>query len=155
MWKYIYDDILQLFTNTWAYFLSKYSAQGRLVRDEIQNTGYQQSGILLVIICLLSCLLYYFYFNKRFGRYYSKQVWFLWMFSTALSVAVATYLSVNSLLKPFVIPATPLVAGLSIINFFYGLILFFILSLIFQLISIVIRRIFAIDLSPMASRTPF
>jgi hypothetical protein len=48
-----------------------------------------------------------------------------------------------------------LIAWLSVINFLYGLVLFFIISLVCQLIAIMVRRLFSYDLSPMASRTPF
>lgn len=79
MWKYLYDALLQLLTSSWASFLTKFAKQGRLVRDVFFNDVYQYSGIILFAVCFISCLLYYFYFNKKFGKYYTKRSWFKWM----------------------------------------------------------------------------
>lgn len=155
MWKYLYDALLQLVTNPWAYFLTKFGKQGRLVRDIFFNDVYQYSGIILFSVCTLSCLLYYFYFNKRFGRYYKKRSWVKWMVVTSIIVALLTFIVGRSFVSSFLFSATSLVVWLSVINFFYTLFLFFFISIICQLFAILIRRIFSYDLSPMASRTPF
>ena len=155
MWKYLYDALLQMLTSPWASFLTKFSKQGRLVRDVFFNDVYQYSGIILFSVCLISCLLYYFYFNKKFGKYYTKRSWFKWMFLTSLLVGVLTFIAGWSCVSSFLCPTTPLIAWLSVINFLYGLVLFFIISLVCQLIAIMVRRLFSYDLSPMASRTPF
>ncbi len=155
MWKYLYDALLQLLTSPWASFLTKFAKQGRLVRDVFFNDVYQYSGIILFLVCLVSCLLYYFYFNKRFGVYYKKRTWFIWMFATSFLIGILTFLVGYSSLNSFLCPTTPLIAWLSVINFSYGLILFFIISLVCQLVSILVRRFFALDLSPMGNRTPF
>lgn len=155
MWKYLYDAILQLLTSPWASFLTKYPAQGRLVRDAFFTNVYQWSGIILFLVTVISCLLYYFYFNKRFGNYYSKRTWFKFMFVTSFIIAILSFFVGRSFVSTFICPTTPLVAWVSVINFFYGLVLFFIISLICQLVAILVRRLFALDLSPMGSRTPF
>jgi hypothetical protein len=155
MWKYFYDAFLQFLTTSWASYLTKNAAQGRLVRDVFFNNIYQWSGIILFLGCLLSCLLYYFYFNKRFGSYYTKRSWFKFMFITSLLIGIVTFLVGRSFVSSFICPTAPLVAWISVINFFYAIFLFFILSVICQLVAVSIRRLFAFDLSPMGSRTPF
>ena len=155
MWKFLYDALLQLLTSPWASYLTKFAKQGRLVRDVFFNDVYQYSGIILFSVCLISCLLYYFYFNKRFGGYYKKRTWVKWMISTAVIIGLLTFFVGRSSLISFLCPTTPIVAWLSFINFGYGIILFFILSLLCQLIAVLVRRLFSYDLSPMASRTPF
>ena len=155
MWKYLYDAFLQKLTSPWASFLTKFAKQGRLVRDVFFNDVYQYSGIILSAVCIISCLLYYFYFNKKFGKYYTKRSWFKWMFVTSLVIGVLTFFVGRSCVSSFLCPTTPLIAWLSVINFLYGLVLFFIISLVCQLIAIMVRRLFSYDLSPMASRTPF
>lgn len=155
MWKSLYDSLLQWLTSPWAEYLNKNASQGRLVRDILFNDIYQYSGIILLSICLISCLLYYFYFNKRFGKYYKRRTWAIWMVITSIIVSLFTFIIGYSSLSSFLSPTTHLIAWLSVINFFYSLILFFILSIICQLVSILVRRLFSFDISPMASRTPF
>lgn len=155
MWKSLYDTLLQLLTSPWAAYMNKYDKQGRLVRDIFFNDVYQYSGIILLSICSISCLLYYFYFNKRFGSYYKKRTWVKWMFTTALLVAILTFFVGRSSLSSFLSPTTPLIAWLSLINFIYSIFLFFFISIFCQLAAVLSRRLFSYDISPMASRTPF
>lgn len=155
MWKNLYNWLLEMVTNPWAYFVTKHSAQGRLVKDIFFASIYQYAGFILLTVSVVSCMLYYFYFNRRFGRYYTRRWWVLWMFSTSFLIGFSTFLVANSMLSAFLIPTMPLVLWLSLINAFYGIILFFFVSLICQGIAILGRRIFSFDLSPMASRTPF
>lgn len=155
MWKSLYDTLFQWLTSPWAEYMNKYAKQGRLVRDMFFNDIYQYSGIILFLICIISCLLYYFYFNKRFGSYYKRRTWGIWMVITSILVGLLTFIAGYSSLTSFLSPTTPLIAWLSVINLFYSLILFFILSIICQLVTILVRRLFSYDISPMASRTPF
>jgi hypothetical protein len=155
MWKSLYDTLLQWFTSPWAEYLNTNANQGRLVRAMFFNDIYQYSGIILFLICFISCLLYYFYFNKLFGKYYKRRTWLIWMIFTSLLVGLLTFIIGYPALTSFISPTTHLIAWLSVINFIYSLILFFITSIIFQLTAILVRRIFSYDLSPMASRTPF
>ena len=155
MWKYLYDALLQFLTSSWASFLTKFANQGRLVRDTFFNEIYYYSGIILLFGCLGSCLLYYFYFNKKFGRYYFKKTWLKWMITTSFFIGLITFFVGKSFVSSFLFPINPLLIWMSVINFTYGLLLFFIFSLICQVIAIVVRRITPYDLSPMGSRTPF
>jgi len=155
MWKYLYDALMQFFTSPWASFLTKYAAQGRLIRDAFFNSVYQCSGIILFLVCLISCLLYYFYFNKKFGNYYTKGTWFKFMFWTSFIVGVLTYIVGLQFVHLFLPPTWALLFCISVINFVYCLFLFFIFSIVCQLVSIGVRRLTSYDLSPMGSRTPF
>lgn len=155
MWKSLYDTLLQWLTSPWAEYLNKNANQGRVVRDMFFNDIYQYSGIILLLICLISCLLYYFYFNNRFGKYYKRRTWGIWMVITSIVVSLLTFIVGYSSLTSFLSPTIHLIAWLSVINFFYSLMLFFILSIFCQLVSIIARRLFSFDISPMASRTPF
>jgi hypothetical protein len=74
---------------------------------------------------------------------------------TSLVIGVSTFLVAKSLVSVFLIPITPLILWLSLINAFYGVLLFFIVSIFCQGVAILCRRMFSLDLSPMASRTPF
>jgi magnesium-transporting ATPase (P-type) len=155
MWKILYDAVFTFFTSPWAPFITKYTAQGRLVRDAFFANVYQYSGIILFSVCLISCLLYYFYFNKRFGSYHLKRTWFKWMIITSLIIGVLTYFVGRSFVSSFIIPTKPMMLWLSFINFFYGIFLFFIFSILCQLVAILVRKLFSYDLSPMGNRTPF
>ncbi len=155
MWKFLYDTLLQWLTSPWAAYMNKYAKQGRLVRDKFFNDIYQYSGIVLLSICIISCFLYYFYFNKRFGRYYRKRTWVKWMFITSLLIGILTFFVGSSSVASFLSPTTMLIVWLSIINLIFGIILFLLFSIICQLIAILVRRLFFYDISPMASRTPF
>ncbi len=155
MWKNLYDTLLQTLTTSWASYISSYSRQGRLVRDSFFNEIYQSAGAILVIVSLISTLLYYFYFNSQFGRYYKIKSWFKCMIFTSLLIGLATLIIGKSFLGSFSCPTFSLIMWLSIINILYGIILFFLLSVICQLFAILVRKLFYHDLSPMASRTPF
>lgn len=155
MWKNIYDSFLQILSGPWAKYLSDNGAQGRLVRDTFFNTIFPYSGFILLIVCLLATLFFYFYFNKKFGRYYKLHTWFLWMFLSALIIGISTFILTRNAVSSFISPTLLLVICQSFINFLYGLILFFVFSIICQALAIVIRRLFFYDLSPMGSRTPF
>ena len=155
MWKNFYDSVLQFLTTPWAYYLTKYAAQGRLVRDVFFTDIYQFSGIILFLTCILSSVLYYFYFNKRFGKYYTKKTWIKWMVITALIISILTFFVGKSFVSSFICPTTPLIMWLSVINFVYGLFLFSFFSAICQLLAVLIRRLFSYDLSPMGNKTPF
>lgn len=155
MWKFFYDTFLQFLTSPWAEYMNKYKAQGRLVRDIFFNDVYRYSGLILTSISIISILLYYFYFNKRFGSYYRKRTWFMWILTTSFLVGVITFFGGRTYLTSFLSPTTYLVAWLSLINSIYCLLgSILILTPICQLLAILSRRMLNIDISPMASRTP-
>lgn len=153
--KFLYDALLQILGTTWAHYLRDHGAPGRLVRDAFFNQIYEWSAIILIFVTLISCLLYYFYFNKRFGKYYSRKSWFKWMFFTALIVGILTFIVGSTYLDSFSIPTLFLLVWQSLINFGYAKFLFLGISILFQLISIIVRRISPLNLSPMGNRTPF
>jgi len=155
MWKNIYDSFFQVIAGPWSAYLSSCGAQGRLVRDAFFNTIYPYSGIILMIVCLFATLLYYFHFNSKFGRYYKLRSWFLWMLASALIIGISTFILTSNILSSFMCQTTLLIICQSFINLIYGFILFFIFSIICQVLAIVIRRLFFFDISPMGSRTPF
>lgn len=155
MWKSLYDGLLQLLTIPWAEYLNENKRQGRLVRDTFFNEIYGWSGLVLLLVILISCVLYYFYFNRRFGRYYSLGTYFSWMIISSLLVGITTFIIARSFANDFISPTWSLVTWISFINIFYGVIMFFIISIVCQTIAILVRKVLSIDLSPMGSRTPF
>jgi len=155
MWKYFYDSLLQYLTSPWASFITKNTAQGRLVRDSFYNSIYQNAGFILFSVCLISCFLYYFYFNRRFGRYYSTGSWLKWLFITSLIIGILTFFVGRASLNSFICPTMPLIAWLSVMNFIYSIFLFILSSVLCQLVAISVRRLTPYDISPMGSRTPF
>jgi len=155
MWKNLYDSLLQTLAGTWAKYLNEHGSQGRAVRDTFFNSIYPYSVLILIGISLVATWLFYFYFNKRFGKYYQLRTWFLWMLISALLTCICSYTLAKSFLSSYTCPTNLLIIWQSLINLLYGFILFFILSLIFQAIAIVVRKLFSFDLSPMGSRTPF
>jgi hypothetical protein len=155
MWKAIYDYLLTFFTDSWASFLVKNPTQGRLIKNIFDNSLYGTSGFILLFFCGVACLLYYFYFNKKFGRYYSGKSWAKCMFLTATLVFIATLINGYFKLHTFITPTLLLYGVLSLINFVYSIFVFTIFSVICQLVAIAVRRLTPYDISPMASRTPF
>lgn len=155
MWKNLYDSILQILAGSWAKYLSANGAPGRLVRETFFNSIYPYSGLILITVSLIATLLFYFYFNRRFGRYYKLKCWFLWMLLSSLIISFSTFILTKSFLSSFLCPTSLLIIWQSVINLLYGFILFFVLSLIFQAIAIIVRKLFSFDMSPMGSRTPF
>lgn len=155
MWKNLYDSLLQLFAGDWAKYIAENKAPGRLVRDTFYNSIYPYSGLILIGITLLAAVLFYFYFNNRFGRYYKVRTWFLWMLVTSVTIGICTFILTKSFLESFICPKTLLIICHSLINLFFGLVVFLILSLVLQAVAIIIRKLFHIDLSSMGSRVPF
>ena len=155
MWKTLYDSLLQFLAGDWAKYLADNKAPGRLVRDTFFNSIYPYSGLILIGITLGSTILFYFYFNNRFGRYYKVRTWFLWMLISSTIIGIFTFILTKSFLSSFICPTTLLIICQSLINLLWGFVLFFILSLVLQAMAIIIRKLFHIDLSSMGSRTPF
>jgi len=159
MWKilgkFLYDYLLQLTVIKWPEYLQENKALGSQVRAIFYKDIYSWGTIILISITLISTLLFYLYFNKKFGRYYSIRSWFTWLLVTSVIIGVITYLVGSSFLSSFTVPITLLMVWLSIINMFYAMVLFLMLSIILQLLAIFVRKAFSKDLSPMGSRTPF
>ena len=128
MWKNIYDSLLQKLTTPWAEFLQKYSSCGRNVRDKFFSDIYSMSGLLLFLFSVLICCFFYYYLNARFGKYYSKKSYFLTMLINSLLIAIITFVTGKIILNDFICPTTIRILWLSIINFIYGAVLFFIVS---------------------------
>lgn len=144
MWKSIYDSLLQALTSPFATFIHSYGDCGRKVRDKFYTDIYPTIGLELFLITILILLIYYYYFNFRFGKYYSKVTYFTVLLINSLLVGVITYITAHSYLNKMICPVSSHLIWISIINFIYAAILYFLLSIsIFKW------------LSPMGKRTPF
>jgi len=77
------------------------------------------------------------------------------MFFTALIVGILTFIVGSTYLNSFTIPTMFLLVWQSLINFGYAKFLFLGVSILCQLISIIVRRVSPLSLSPMGDRTPF
>lgn len=159
MWKdlgkFLYDNLLPLLTTKWPDYIKDNKGLGRMVRETFINEIYPLGSILLISITLVSTLFFYFYFNKRFGKYYSLKSWFSWLLFTSVIVGLATSLMSFYQLKTFNVSTTSFSIWIGVINMLFAMILFFGFSMLFQILSILIRKIFNYDLSPMGNRTPF
>ncbi len=144
MWKNIYDSILQSCTGiTWTQFMHDNGAIGTTVRNKFFSSMYPYAGIYLLFFSIITCIVYYYYFNARFGNYYTQKIYYWNMFINSLLIGLSTFITGKVVLGAFICPTTPHVIWLSIINFFYGAILFFGISILIKWKS------------PMAKRTPF
>jgi hypothetical protein len=155
MWKSLYDPLLEKLTLDWGKYVQANGEQGKFVRESFFNNIYPYSGLILVFFTLFTTLLFYFYLNNRFGKYYKLRSWFFWMFLSSLNIGIFTFFMTRSFLKPFNSPTTLYIVWQSLINLSYGIILFIIFSIGCQLIAITVRKLFQYDLSPMGNRTPF
>jgi len=143
MWKSLYDGFLQKLTTPWAEFIQRFAACGRNVRDKFFSDVYSWAAFWLIILSLLICVFYYYYLNGKFGKYYSKKSYFFTMFINGLLIAIATYITGKNILGEFICQTTTHILWLSVINFLYGAILFFLISLCIKWRSF------------MGKRTPF
>lgn len=143
MWKALYDEALQSFTMRHAQLIQKYGTPGIKVKDTLTTSTYQDVGTLLIIITLIACITYYYYFNSRFGRYYSTGSWFKFMAIAAVFVAIGTLAVVVGDLSKSTVPVKNYYFWLTFINIIYTAFLFFIISLLIKWGS------------PMGKRTPF
>lgn len=143
MWKGIYDPFLQTMTVSWAKYISQYRSAGTTVRNNFQNLIYPDIGLWLIVFPLMSALLYYYYLNYKFGRYYNTKYWIITMMCNAIIVGVVTYIRSKSLLGHPVINVSKHLIWISIINATYSIILFFAISFIIK------------SKSPMGKKTPF
>jgi hypothetical protein len=143
MWKDLYDSFLQSMTVSWAHFMAQNSSAGRVVRDDFQNRIYADAGLWLLVLSIGFSVIYYYYLNRRFGRYYSLGAWFVLLFISSLSVWLATWIRTRAILQDPSIDVSRQVLWMGLINAFYGAILFFLLALVLKWAS------------PMGKRTPF
>ena len=143
MWKNLYDEFLQRLTVPWAEFIQKFASCGRTVRDKFFSDVYPWAAFWLIAFSIVVCVFYYYYLNTRFGKYYSKKSYFLIMFINSLLIAIVTFINGKIFLGAFICSATTQILWFSIINFLYGAILFFIISVCIKWKSF------------MGKRTPF
>lgn len=143
MWKGIYDSFLQSMTISWGKFISQYKSAGTAVKNNFQNQIYPEIGLYLIFITFFSLLLFYYYLNNRFGRYYSFKSWAVALLCNSILVSLVTYFRAKSMLGHTVVNVSKHTIWISIINAVYAALLFFILSLILKIKS------------PMGKRTPF
>jgi hypothetical protein len=143
MWKFIYNKIFQLFTMSWTDYLQKSGECGINVQEKFETYIYQTSGFVLFGFTISFCVLFYYYFNLKFGNYYKLKTFLIFMLLNSSIIGIFTYIIVRSNLSKFSCIFSGQYLSFSFINFLYGMILFFI-------ISIVIKK-----WSPMGYKTPF
>jgi hypothetical protein len=143
MWEKIYDSFLQAMTVSWAEFIRLNKTPGRAVRDSFQSNIYPDIAIYMLTVPLVFSLLFYYYFNFRFGKYYSKKSWLITLVISSISVALITYLRSAAILDDPIIDVSQHLFWISIINSIYA-------AILFAFYSIIIKW-----KSPMGKRTPF
>ena len=143
MWKGLYDTFLQLVATRWSNYLAANGSCGQAVRNNFQNQVYPEAGIILIITTLAVSLLYYYYLNFKFGRYYSLTSWFWMMLTNSLIIGVITYFITRGNLGKPMCPVSNYIIWMGIINSVYGVLLFFLVSLVLKIKS------------PMGKKTPF
>lgn len=132
MWKLLYDQLVQLLTIGHAQYVQRYETAGRGVRNMLYTSTYLNAGVVLVATSLTVCVLYYYYFNMRFGRYYSSASWFRFAIINMVLTAVVTFLIVHNDLGKMSIPVKGYYFSLTLINIVYSIILFFIISMLIK-----------------------
>jgi hypothetical protein len=155
MWRFFYDVILQLLVVSWAQYRKMNNEAAIQVRDAFRDYIYRHCGLVLILFTLASCFVYYFYMNRRFGGYHRLSDYFKWMTITASIVSLITLWIARSYVAQYTAPTWGFCSWLAAVNFTYSLILFFVVSVICQVVSIMVRRLFSLDISPMGNRTPF
>ncbi len=143
MWKNIYDSFFQILTIPWNEYLQKYTDCGKLVMDKFYISIYPLSGVLLVVSTLLLCIIYYYWFNLRFGKFYKRKSYFFFMIINSFVIGLISFIVAKSYLAKFNCTVTSQYLNFGVINFTYGAVLFFI-------VSILIKK-----WSPMGKKTPF
>lgn len=143
MWKIIFDNFFQTLNLPWSQYLQKYTECGRSVMDSFYYNIYPTSGVWLIIISLIFCFLFYYYFNYRFGRYYTIKWYIVFSVLNCFFVFIVTFGIAYFNLHKFscVIFSLYLIFGL--INSLYSALIFFIISILIKWWS------------PMGKRTPF
>lgn len=143
MWKLFYDGPIQTATMPWSEYIQRYRSCGSTVQGNFQSNVYSLIGLEMVVISLVFALIYYYYFNYRFGRYYSGKSWGFTLALNSVVVAIATYFTTSAILDDPLCGVTSQTTWITIINFLYAGLMFFIFSIIMKWKS------------PMAKRTPF
>jgi hypothetical protein len=139
----LYDFALEKVTTSWSNYVESNSDCGADVKAKFQGTLYGQLGLYCLLITAVSLLLYYFYFNSRFGRYYKNRHWMLFLFLSSLAIFVCTMFIGNAAVKELECKTDQLVYWLALINAFYG-------AFAFGLLSFLVRL-----KSPMGRYTPY
>ena len=132
MWKLIYDKVFQLLTIPWTEFIQRNADCGSNLRDRFYMDIYQSSGLILFIVTIIICFLYYYYFNNKFGNYYRKKTYFSFMITNSLVIGFFSYIIVKSNLSKLNCATSSQYLSIILINFLYGLILFFVISIIIK-----------------------
>jgi hypothetical protein len=143
MWELLYDGPIQGTTTPWRDYIHQYKSCGRMVQNHFQSSIYSWIGLELVAISFVFMLLYYYYFNYRFGRYYAMKSWIVTLSFNSITVALATYLTANSVLDNPICSVSTQLLWITLINALYAAVVFTLLSVLFKWWS------------PMAKRTPF
>ena len=132
----LYKWMLRLFGwNVWVIEQPEETRQkAAQFQQQFNELGCSAAFIELLLLILLAVVLYYFWWSngssKRFKYRYRVQWWILWLFASAIVTALLTpgILSVIFLDVPFNFKAA--LVAVSICNFLYSIILFFVSSII-------------------------
>jgi hypothetical protein len=139
----LYDGFLQFMTITWAVFMRSNGSQGKAIRDNFQNKIYPEVGLYLFGLSVIMTVLYYYYLNWRFGRYYSVKSWAGTLLGGSLLLAVISYIKAKDMLDNPAIDMSKHLQWFAAINGIYS-------GTLFLLFSMLIKW-----WSPMGRRTPF
>lgn len=143
MWNFLYDYLVQLFAGLrWSAFLAENNnnlALATKMRSVYRNDLYQLSGMVILLVTLITVLFYYFVINRKGGSGYGFRVKY-WLITLAgnsltltillLSISMSMTRSYSSL-NPF---KYTLALGFS--NLIYSVLLFIIFSVIFKRFSV-------------------
>lgn len=143
MFKHLFDSLLQGMTVSWAEYIQKNTDSGLAFRDMFYENLYRDAFFLLLFVSVLTTFIYYLYLNANFGTYYSLKWYFFLMLTNSCVIFIASQLILYYSLKRFNCPTGPHIFSLSVISFVYGLITFFIISMLLKWFS------------PMGKKTPF
>lgn len=137
MWKILYDGIFQSITRPWNELNRIYPECGRVAMDHFRMSVYFLNGMILIAVTGIVLIVYYIWLNNRFGRFYSKGKYFLFMVANALIVLLLSFLipqMVYSKSITCIVWGDYLVLGL--INAIYSMIIFFLFSFVLQHFSV-------------------
>ena len=138
MWKSLYDGFLQAVSTKWTLFIAQASEQdiALKVRNTFNNDIYPSVGVMLIAVTLFFCLLYYYGLNNLPGYYFKIKYWFLFMLISVLSIAFLTYFLSSNEVKMFsIVKPQKFITALVMVNMFYSIILFYILSICIKWIT--------------------
>ncbi len=128
----MYDWLLQKLTVTWVSYIQRYAECGTLVKERIQGDVYPYLYPIFVITAITVVLLYYFYFNVKYGTYHTKKWYVIFMLIGFVIVFISSALLTYLTLKKFPCANNAQFIYLAFINSLYYAMLYFISSVILK-----------------------